>query len=77
MTHITLHATVFVTLFTVCWLVSSCLDYLNGVHKFPPRVYTLAGRLEIWLFYLDCMVSGFMLTFTCFKFVIHVLEDDR
>ena len=69
-------AIVFVTIFTVCWLVSLCFDSLNTVHRFPPRVYTLVARLEIWLFYLDCVLSGFMVFFSCIKFVIHVLEND-
>jgi hypothetical protein len=74
--HVTFDAVIFVTLFTVCWLATSCLEYLNSIHRFPPRVYTLAGRLGIWLFYLDCVLSGFVLAFTCVKFVIHTLEDD-
>lgn len=77
MVHATFDAIVFVTLFTVCWLVSLCLDSLNRIHGFPPTVYTLAGRLEIWLFYLDCALSGFVLAFTCVRFVIRTLEDDR
>lgn len=77
MAHITFDAIVFVSLFTVCWLVSICLEYLNAIHKFPPPVYTLAGRLEISLFYFDCAWSGFLLAFTCISFVIRTLEDDR
>jgi hypothetical protein len=77
MTHVAFDASVFVGLFTVCWLVSLCLDYLNSIHRFPPRAYTLAGRLEIWLFYLDCIVTGFLLAFTGIRFVLHTLEDDR
>lgn len=77
MAHVTFDAVVIVTLFSACWLVSLCLDYLNRIHGFPPRVYTLAGRLELWLLYLDCVVGGFMVAFTCFRFMIDTLEDDR
>lgn len=75
--HVAFDAVVFVAIFTACWLVSLCLTFLNTIHRFPPRVYTLAGRLEIWLFYLDCAVGGFMLASTCLKFLIHTLKDAR
>lgn len=76
MVHVTFDAVVLVVIFTACWLVSLCLESLNAIHRFPPQVYTLVGRLEIWLFYLDCMLGGFLFVFTCAKFVIHTLEDD-
>lgn len=77
MGHVIFDAITFVTLITTCWLVSSCLEHLNTIHRFPPRVYTLASRLEIWLFYLDCALSGFLVAFTCVRFVIDTLEDGR
>lgn len=68
-------AITFVTVFTVYWLVSLCFHFLNTTQRFPPGVYALVGRLEIWLFYMDCTLSGFLFVFTCVKFVIHTLED--
>lgn len=76
MAHIASSAIIFITVFTVCWLVSLCFDSLNTIHRFPPRVYTLVGQLEIWVFYLDCVLSGYLLVFGAVKFVIHTLEDD-
>lgn len=76
MAYVIFDAIIFVTVFTTCWFVSLCFDCLNAIHRFPPRVYTLVGRLEIWLFHLDCVLSGFLLAFGCVKFIIHTLEDD-
>jgi len=76
MVHVTFGAIVFVTVFTIGWLVSLCFDSLNTMHQFSPQAYTLISRLEIWLFYMDCALSGFMFVLGCFKFVIHTLEDD-
>lgn len=76
MFHIASSAVIFITVFTVCWFVSLRFDSLNAIHRFPPRVYTLIGQLEIWIFYLDCILSGYMLVFGGVKFVIHTLEGD-
>jgi hypothetical protein len=75
--HVVGTAAVFVTLITVGWLVSLCLEYLNTIHRFPPQVYTLAGRLEIWLFYLDSMLSGFSFVVGFVDFTLYLLEGTR
>ncbi len=77
MAHVAASGAVFVTLLTVGWLVSLCLDWLNTIHRFPPQVYTLAGRLEIWLFFLDCALSGFLLVGSFVGFTMYILEDVR
>lgn len=72
--HAVSGALVCVILFSVEWLVSLCLDYLNGIHRFPPQVYTLIGRAEIWLFYFDCALSVFAFAISIIIFVTHILE---
>lgn len=76
MAHMASSAAVFVTLVTTGWLASVCLNYLNTTHGFPPQVYTLAGRLEIWLFYVDSVLSSILFVLSCANFVIYFLEDD-
>jgi hypothetical protein len=75
--HVAATAVVFVTLITAEWLVSLCLEYLNTTHRFPPQVYTLAGRLEIWLFYLDCVLGGFLFAAGFVDFTLYLFEDKR
>jgi len=77
MTHVVFNAAVFLTVFTAGWLVSLCLDHLNTIHRFPPQVYTLARRLEIWLFYLDSALSGVSFVASCIAFTLYLLEDNR
>lgn len=73
--HLIFGATVFVTVFTVGWLVSLCFNSLNMIHEFPPQAYNLVRRLENWLFYMDYALGGIALVYSCLKFVIYILED--
>lgn len=77
MTHVAFNAIVFVGLFTVCLFVPLCLYNLNSIHELPPQVYTLAGRLKIWLFYPDGVLTAFMLAFMGISSASHTLEDAR
>lgn len=76
MGHMALSAAVFVILFTLGWVIAVCLNHLNTIHGFLPQVYTLVERLEIWLFYLDCVLSGYLVVFTCVNFLIYTLESE-
>ena len=77
--HVVATAVVSVTIITVEWLLSLCLYYLNSIHRFPPQVYTLAGRLDIWFFYLDCVLSGSLFVTGFVGFTSYLLEaiDER
>lgn len=74
--HVAASAIVFVCVFTIGWLVSVALGYLDSVHKFPTQVYKLVTLFEVWLFYIDCAVTGIILATSLVKFVRDTLEGD-
>ena len=75
--HIVATAIVFAWVFTVGWLVSFLLSYLDSIHKFPANMYRLSMRLELWLFYIDCILSAVILAGSAFKFVRDIVEDKQ
>ncbi len=75
--HIVMTAVIFASVLTAGWLTSLLLSYLDSVHKFPPDVYRLASRLEVWLFYIDCALSASVLAAGIVPFVRNVLEGRR
>ncbi len=75
--HIIATAIVFALAFTVGWLVSLLLSDLNSIHKFPADMYRLSMRLELWLFYIDCILSAVVLAGSAVKFVRDVVEDKQ
>lgn len=75
--HIIATAIVFALIFTVGWLVSFLLSDLNSIHKFPADMYRLSTRLELWLFYVDCVLSAFVLGVNVVEFVRDLMEDKQ
>lgn len=73
--HIAMTATMFAAILTVGWLIAVFSHYLNGVEKFPSRIYTVAGRFEVGLFYVDCVLSGFVLLISILRFVRELIES--
>ncbi len=75
--HIIATAIIFALVFTVGWLVSFLLSYLDSIHKFPADMYRLSMRLEVWLFYTDCILSAFILGTSIALFVRDIVEDKQ
>lgn len=75
--HIIMTAAIFASVLTAGWLTAFLPSYLDSVHKFPRDVYRLAIRVEVWFFYLDCMLSAFVLMASIVPFVRSILEEKR
>jgi hypothetical protein len=69
-------AAVFVTLFSLIWIVSCMLNYLDSVRKFPLDIFRLLTGLEIGLVYVDAVVCGLLLTTGIVCFVKNILEGN-
>jgi hypothetical protein len=72
--HVAVTTLIFVAVFTTDWLAWIFFSYLNSIHKFPPQVYTLSSRAEVWIFYVDCVLSAIVLLSSLIQFVWDIVE---
>lgn len=72
--HLIATAIVFVSLFTLGWLVSLSFQHLNGIHPFPEPIFRFISLLEIALFYLDAAASVVVLLIGIVRYLAAVLE---
>lgn len=72
--HLAATALVFVSLFTFGWLVSWIFSAMNAIHPFADPVWRLVNSLEMWLTYLDLVVSGVVLLAGVVRFFRDLLE---
>jgi hypothetical protein len=54
--HLLGTAAIFLALFTIIWLVSFALFWLDSMHKFPPDLLAIVTKVEVWGVYGDALV---------------------
>jgi hypothetical protein len=72
--HVVVTTLVFISIVTVDWLGSLFFSYLNSIHQFPPQVYRLGAHAEVWIFYVDCVLSSIVLAGSLVQFVWDIVE---
>lgn len=74
--HVVVTTLVFTSIVAVDWLGSLFFSYLNSIHPFPPQVYRLGAHAEVWIFYVDCVLSSIVLAGSLIQFVLDIMEGD-
>lgn len=59
--HLAGTAVIFVTFFTIGWIVSFLLYYLHGVHPFPEEILNVITKIELVVVYADALLCGIVL----------------
>lgn len=59
--HLIGTAVIFTALFSIGWLVSLSLHALHSMHPFPEETFKFVTRIEVYLVYVDSVVSGIVL----------------
>lgn len=75
--HIAGTAVMFVAILLVSWGLSLLVHKLNIEHPFPPDIYAVVTKIELWLVYIDVVLSGLVLIFGAWKFLIEIVENWR
>jgi hypothetical protein len=72
--HLIATALVFISLFTLGWLVSFSFHHLQSIHPFPEPIFRFISLLEIALFYLDAGASVVVLLVGVVRYIAKMLE---
>jgi hypothetical protein len=72
--HLIATSIIFSLLFAIAWALSWLLACLDSLHSFPPDMYELIKRMEIWLIYADAIISAAALLFGAFRFFTDLFE---
>lgn len=75
--HLVGTAVIFTALFSIGWLVSVALHALHKMHPFPPQIFDLVTKMEVYLVYADTVVSGIVLLAGMWRFCRDVVEVER
>lgn len=67
-------AAALVSLFTISWLVSLFLNYLNYLQPFPDEIFRLVKRLEIYMIYFDAAVCVVVLLASARRSLTNILR---
>jgi hypothetical protein len=51
--HLLATSLIFLMLFAIAWALSWLLTCLDSLHKFPPEIFEIITRCEVWLIYGD------------------------
>lgn len=75
--HLLGTAIIFISLFTMGWLVSVALHALHRYHPFPDDMFRFVTKLELYLIYADSALSGAILLMGMVRFCRQVMEVER
>lgn len=67
--HLIGTALIFVTFFTIAWLLSALVGYLHGIHALPDAIFSLVSRIEVGIVYADAALCGIVLLACAWRFV--------
>jgi hypothetical protein len=75
LTHLLGTAVMFGAILMLAWGLSYLVSELNAAHPFPPAIYAFVTTIEIWLVYIDVLISGIVFLFGAGRFLQEVWED--
>lgn len=73
-THLAGTAVMFSALLVLSWAISYLAAGLHSIHPFPPEIYTFLTKVELWLLYVDVVISGLVFFFGAARFVQEAWE---
>ena len=74
MGHLLATSLIFLFLFAIAWALSWTLTCLDSLHEFPPEIFGIITRFEVWLIYGDAALSGAVLLIGAYRFFSDLLE---
>jgi len=73
--HLLGTAIMFSAILVVAWGLSYLVHKLNATHPFPPAIYAFVTTIEVWLVYIDVLISGIVFLFGAFRFLQEIWEN--
>ena len=73
--HLLGTAIMFSAILVLSWGLSYLVHRLNVTHPFPEEIYTVVTKIELWLVYIDVVISGAVLVFGAVKFLQEIWEN--
>ena len=73
--HLLGTAIMFVAILLVSWGLSYLVHKLHLAHPFPDGIYDFVTKIELWLVYIDVIISGIVLVFGAWKFLMEMVEN--
>lgn len=73
--HLLGTAIMFVAILLVSWGLSFLVHKLHTAHPFPDEIYNFVTKIELWLVYIDVVISGIVLVFGAYKFLLELVEN--
>lgn len=67
--HLFGSALIFCTFALLAWGIAVFVHALNSYHEFPVEIYAILTRIEVWLIYVDVLLSGVVLVAGTIRFV--------
>lgn len=75
--HLLGTAIMFSAILVLSWGLSYLVHLLNVAHPFPQEIYSVVTKIELWLVYIDVVISGAVLFFGALKFLQEIWETAR
>lgn len=73
--HILATAVLFLFVASIAWALGVAITFLNSKHPFHPGVLSALHTVEIWLLYIDILMSGMLLLVGAFRFLRDITGD--
>src|SRR5262245_19767131 len=74
--HLAITSLVFLALTTLVLIVSWTFHFMHSVYPFPDDVFRLLDRVEILLIYADVAVSGIVLLYGLWRYIVKVIRGN-
>lgn len=75
LTHLLGTAIMFGAILMLAWGLSYLVSWLNAAHPFPSEIYKFVTTIEIWLVYIDVVISGIVFLFGAGRFLQEAWEE--
>ena len=75
LTHLLGTAVMFSAILVLAWGLSFLVHKLHEAHPFPPAIYSVVTTIELWLVYIDVVISGVVLLFGAVRFLQEIWEN--
>lgn len=75
--HLVAAGAIFIVFFAIVWLVSCALTWLDSIHHFPPEIFVMITKVEVWLTYADWGLCIVVLATGTWRFITDIVRGDQ